>query len=894
MVSQLSLYIPESHCQRFRASPFLHNVQPSPWESLTYNLTLGLLSLGLDYPSLRESVYSSIKGYLDNCAEAINAVPTFKGYDHGADRYNAVNESASVLSLTVSLVGFLEASTLLTSFWSASEKLQIVECMRSMLSDHFMIAIETASSTIRNTGMADPSLGEWRRYNRFYATRGRPLGAMLLQEAFMRFIKSCATSLIGAENMSDDELLDDYMNGVGIARSHDHAEISLINRITEIVADQIQLLEDGSDYLQLGSPWQQRLTFSVKALALTGFLHCVILSEDASNRDHFLSWLEDTLVDPGQMSCNELATATLKSVAIIAKMSLNSASSGSRSLLRFIVDGGVSTRSTSLVAAKCLAQVLGILSEDAIVTTLYSLGNVLSPGFGTENSRQSYVVGDTAGHGNPLAPLAQGRNGSVGNLSIHGERDNTTYKNVVHAIVTIASGCNDEKISALAQSMLLQKIGKIDITVDSYIVRETAGLCSSTGPSEFQLLLKFYDRIYRDSSAKGHSSIVSAVQDAMAYLSVTLPRESPLHKIYLVHLLGGIVNKGDATDFEGEKHKDIILTPDDISPLLKPLALLVSPRMGSQEQHETNPEYDQDVSTLFRDAWFNIAVHGIFLSSNVARRHVKELRLLAKYSPPLVAEDRMEMLESDVELNTILRRGMGPQHLQEQRRNLATEIPTRESEIKRLSYPRAVFLNAALLVEVFRASSGNCTKILKYFRDPALSTVEMASCMNAIAEKVVGRYISLTLTGKREDFSVPYLSKELAGFFMACCHRIERVQIAATLCANMIIKECPSSLCEKHSLFALLELLTVMWFSCVEEELDEFEWKPTFTSRLGLVKVDLSDNFQFRKKTLHTFLEQARVWVTTIMDVAPLDVKGLLQVPGLSRHLHCCAYLTEN
>ncbi|GKZ28006.1 phosphatidylinositol-4-kinase, partial [Aspergillus brasiliensis] len=295
-----------------------------------------------------------------------------------------------------------------------------------------------------------------------------------------------------------------------------------------------------------------------------------------------------------------------------------------------------------------------------------------------------------------------------------------------------------------------------------------------TGQAEFQLLLKFYDRAYRDGISKGYNSVTDAVKSALAYLSITLKRESPLYGVYLVHLLENVVNKGDATDLENERQKDLALAADEISPLLRPLALLVSSGRGQQENADTITSYDQDVSALFRDAWFNIAVHGISMHSPVGQDHFEELRLLAKHSPPLVSEDRMEATESDVELNTILRRGMGSQRFQEQKRNLLAELPGHEAEIKRLSYSQVVFLNATILVEKLRALSGKCTGFLDYFRDPAIATTEMASCMSAIAEKVVASYLSLTMSGKSEDFSVAYLSRELAAFFIACSHRVER------------------------------------------------------------------------------------------------------------------------
>ncbi|KAL2834517.1 hypothetical protein BDW59DRAFT_138003 [Aspergillus cavernicola] len=874
LISQLSQYLPESHGQLFRPSPFLHDIKPSPWEALSYNLTLALLELGSEYLALRDVVLNAVNEYLYNCAEAINVLVSSQRSNSGESELG--HESDNILAICVSIIGFLEAAAKFSSFWSATEKLRMVDHMRSMFSDDFMVAIETALSIVRSAGVSDSLLRDWRRYAHRYTTEGRPLGAMLLQEGYMRFIKSCVTSLIGAQNMSDDELLDDYVDGVGIARSHDAAEISLIDRLTGIIAEEIQLLEDGSDYLQVGSPWQQRLAFSVKALALVGYLNCIILSEDTTNSDDFLSWLEDTLLDPNQMSCLELATTTLKCITIISRMSINSASSGSRSLLRFIVENGIPAGDISSVAARCLSQVLGVLSQDSVITTLYSLGNVLSPGSGTEKPYPGQPIGEPARL--TLGPFQPAKTASVASLAVSETEDNTPYRSVVHAIVTIATSCHDEQISALAQSVLLQKIGKLNTTVDACIIKETAALSLTTGQAEFQLLLKFYDRVFRDGIAKGYMNVANAVLSAMAYLSVSLETDTPLYRLYLVHLLERIVNKGDATDVEHERRKDITLAPEDIRPLLKPLALLVSSVKGSGQHSETAPfHYDQDVSTLFRDAWFNIAIHGISLSSAVGRNCLDELRLLAKHSPTLVPEDRMDMIESDVELNTVLRRGMGPQRHIEQKKVLISEIPQREPEVKRLSYPKVVFLNAALLVENLRAFSGNCTKPLSYFRDPALATTEMAGCMTAIADKVVGCYLALTLSGRHEKFSVPYLSKELAGFFVACCHRIERIQKVAILCANIIIRECPSALCEKDSLFALLELLTVVWRSCLEEELDEFEWKPSFTSPIGLVKVDLPDSYGFRRKTLDVLLEQARAWVTAVMDIAPLDIKGLLQ-----------------
>jgi phosphatidylinositol 4-kinase len=875
LASRLSQYLPESHSQLFRSSPFLHSVKPSPWETLTYNLAQALLSLGAKYPNLRNTTLQAVDGYLNNCAEAISAVTPFQYSKSESGRQGVVHESVVVLSITVSLVGFLEASAQYTSIWYANEKLQIVDKLRTMLSENFIIAVETASSTLRNANGAEYVLKDWKKYTRRYAAHGRPLGAMLVQEGFMRFVKSCAASLMGSQHMTDEQLLDDYMTGVGIAKSYDEDDVSLVERVTDIISEEIHLLEEGSDYLQVGSPWQQRLAFSVKGHALVGFLNCVILGEDATNNEVLLSWLEDTLIDPQQMANVELAITALKCTAILARMSPNGASIGRRCLLRFLSQGGVSARPIVAVASRCLGQILTILSEDAIITTLYSLGNALSPSTNVDQSSPDQLTGDHIGPGMNLD--AYPKNASQTSLSADYEDESMTHRNVIHAIVTIATNCNDGKISALAQSMLLQKIGKINVAVDAFIIQETAVLALSSGNAEFQLLLKFYTRIYLDGINKGLDTISDAVQCAMAYLSITLDQESPLHRVYLVHLLESIINKGDVPDLANEHNREVVFASEDITPLLKPLALLVSSKGNTKGTSWSALDYDESIVTLFRDAWFNIAVHGIYLNSSVAQKHHKELRLLAHHSPPLIAGTRMESLESDVELNTVLRRGMRPQRMAEHKRALISELPGRESDIKKLNHSKAAFLNAVVLIETLRASTGDSTKVLDYFLDPALATPEMVACLNAVADKAVTCYLSLTLSGENDDFSAPYLSKQLAEFLVSCCHRIERVQSIAAQCASKIIRECPSALCEKHSLFALLEILTVMWSSCLQGELDEFEWKPSLVSPMGIVKVELPDNYALRKATLSRFHERARTWVTAVLNLAPLDIKGLLQ-----------------
>jgi phosphatidylinositol 4-kinase len=343
--------------------------------------------------------------------------------------------------------------------------------------------------------------------------------------------------------------------------------------------------------------------------------------------------------------------------------------------------------------------------------------------------------------------------------------------------------------------------------------------------------------------------------------------------VYLTHLLDTIVSKGDALDSHHRQHRDTELAAQEIAQLLGPLALLLSQNAEFTDLAKMNDA----IVSLHRDAWFNIVVHGFDLTSSLTKDHIDELKTLARHSQPLITEDRASLPESDIELNTVLRRGKSSEHVVEQKRRLAKLLPTCEGDVRSLSYSEAVFLNTAYLVEDLRARAGDCTKALAYFLDPKLRTGAVGNCMFAIATAITRTYVTKTLSGKLLSFSTPYLAQQLATIFAGCCHRIVRVQQAANACADIIIRDVPATLCHKDALFALLELLSIMWSACLEGETDEYTWTSTYTSSRSNIVVELSDDYTLRRATLNSFYKRATAWVTGVLDIAPLDIKGLLQ-----------------
>jgi len=169
---------------------------------------------------------------------------------------------------------------------------------------------------------------------------------------------------------------------------------------------------------------------------------------------------------------------------------------------------------TILIASTCLAYVLRVLSQDAVITTLYTLGNVLSSGSNTEKALSGGANGEMNLDGSVNSTFYGGKQstGSSISLAISGEEETSiVYGNVVQAICGIAASCNDPKITALAQSMLLQKIDKVSRSVDSRIITEAASLALSGGPLEFRSLLKLYARLSHDGVVQNNEALLSAV-----------------------------------------------------------------------------------------------------------------------------------------------------------------------------------------------------------------------------------------------------------------------------------------------------------------------------------------------------------------------------------------------
>ncbi|KAI2629573.1 hypothetical protein GGR54DRAFT_628129 [Hypoxylon sp. NC1633] len=871
LVNQLIPYVLEAHAQTFLPSPAFSKIEPSPIEALTSNVTAALLSLGNNYDDLHETVSDKIWAFLAALRKAVeDVVPPKLDQD--------LEEAIRVASIAISLIGFLNAASAQANFWRIGGRLALIQRIRNLLSESFLTAVDGAFSTIRNAHTSDRNAKDWKRCLRYYSHQGRPLGPMLLQRSFVWLLVS-ATSLLIADvkALRTSHILDLLMSRDNLLepespRSPD-VDYNSIELYAGIAQDELERIEAGADFIQLGSSSQQRLACAVKAAAIVSYMNCSVLNEDAADPDLLMTWLQESLDNPMQMADETLASTVFRSMAILSKISPSFAPTVIRLLPRFIVQ---TTPSSQIVAtaSRCLAYALHLLSQDAVITTLYTLGNVLSPD--AEQNVPSGSSSEMGAENGGLSNIYQGRQstGSDISLQIQGEEDTTVvYANIVQAICSIADMCNDEKITALAQAMLLQKLTKVNQSVDCHIVTGASLLSLNGGQLEFRSLLRLFSRLCHHASADENTMILDAVRKARNHISANVKRDSPLFDIYWDHMLDELISKGDVHQSQHMKESDVEFAALEIAQLLQPLSILMSTHEFAAEL----PGQDDDRHSLIRDAWFNIVVHGFTPLSERGQKYIDELRIMAIHSPPLVAEQRGEQVESDIELNTVLRRANTSDRESKQKKQLIELIPSKASDIRGLSYRKVIFLQAAYLVESLRADAGDCTKTLPYYLEPSMRREDVRGVMEGITTAVMEKYLSKTLEAKLPTFSAQYAASQLATIFCGCCHRIQRFQQAAFYCADKFVREIPSSLCQKSSLFALLELLSLMWTSCLEAETEMYDPRSVFTSRLGNVTVELSDDYAFRKTTLNNIYTRAKAWVSLAINLAPSDVKGLLQ-----------------
>jgi phosphatidylinositol 4-kinase len=513
LLERLSAYLPAAYAQALSPSPSLRTVGPSPYEVLTYSLTSAILALGTRH-GLQLEATATITSYVRGWTAATHDLAADQFDEEDREDYATDGALAHIMTQSLSLLGFLSAAAEHTSFWSAYDRLQFVEHVRAALSEKFLVAFETALSIVRNARSHQHGLQEWKRYARHYAANGRPLGAMILHDSFLKVVVASASLLVESPDRKFGDAILDHLRSANLdaQRVQNAAEDALAEGLTRIAIEEMGRLDNDLDYLQrVGSAWQQRQASSVKAKVLTTYLCCAVYDDDIADADLLTTWLDTVLNDPVQSADHDLASTVLKSMAVLAKVSPPLASSLGRSLPRIIVQGNFDHRTTP-VAADALAAVLSLLPQDAIITTLYSLGNIISTGSANDRTISASPTFNSTSKSTRTAGVYHHDQGSTISLTPSDvEEPHHVHTTVVETIVSVARNCKDAKITALAMSMLVQKVGRSSKIVDAKIVTDAAILGVHSPPGELKTLLKLYSKLAHDALVADDAMLLEAV-----------------------------------------------------------------------------------------------------------------------------------------------------------------------------------------------------------------------------------------------------------------------------------------------------------------------------------------------------------------------------------------------
>lgn len=493
----------------------LRFIVPSPWEVLTSALTNALLQLGFRHPRLRERALAAIFSYITNSTDlARHYAASRAGSEEMGNEDSGLLDPHGIVRLSTSILGFLKAASQNARFWTSLGRYDVIVAFQAMLSEDFLLASESAFSVIRNAHHSN-HMADWKQYLKQYAAMGQPLNALLLRQGFMNFVMACAVLLVLPQSHKY-EPGQDVLQSIMLLDVHDRDDLrdgdtEMAERIADIAAQELTNLEENSDYLQLGSAWQQKLANSLKASSLASFLLCTIVNDKAAEPEVMMQWLEESLLDPSQIVDETLACTVLRCMAIMAKYSPAIASNLSRTLPRFLTRGPL-IQPIALVAAECLLFVMKLLPQETVITTLYSLGNSLSVDKESDASEFYPPLNETGADTDQAFDSNLSRAGSAVYLgSEYAEGASSIYGTVILTIVTIVKGFNDEKITALALSMLVQKVGKISMSVDSRIIMQAAIIAANGGAADFRALLRLYARLSHENSIQNNDVLPAAV-----------------------------------------------------------------------------------------------------------------------------------------------------------------------------------------------------------------------------------------------------------------------------------------------------------------------------------------------------------------------------------------------
>ncbi|EGW33972.1 uncharacterized protein SPAPADRAFT_133766 [Spathaspora passalidarum NRRL Y-27907] len=872
LIDKFKAYLLELPDQQFAYNILSQAVTISPWALLGEKLTMALINLGFMYGEL----------YMED------VIDIFHEFIEGFF-YTAEPQLSNFLSLSGVLQGLATNARFLTVSPRAFKVFTMLDS--AIDSEEFLTDVESYCEELAE----EPPQEYDTVLNRDYFVNFSPimyleLLAKIMCQIINAIIENKNNSLLHcilSKVASKYDDVDESSNGTLFTPNLNFSryQMNIIKTLSDLALQKLEFLDRGEPYIVYSSFKRLKLGYLAKSHNLQ-VLSC------------------GTFTDNWDLKTSKRLFRTcisIKEVMLDSDLGLTVFEFGSLLVFKDATVGPLLTRAFSSVmanprldpsyclqASKSVGLCSKVLSQDAVVTTIYSLTNLLFVGYDgfdakrkTRASHNSTIYSGTPNGYIDDLQLPSPAHSEISSFSLNRsvEFDEHDYRkvceNAITAIIEVCQECNDETIPSLACTILSQKISKIESPIGTLILRGLTS-CAPFSQREFINTVRLLNRLSLDALEHRKTTLLSNLQEAQISLARKLKvqylnHQSDLYMTYLDEMLTAIINKGDVQQLEHHRpHTEIREIGDQIAIYLKPLAEMLPDVTKSEEPLKITSTHTID---LFRNIWFNMVVHGYNITSKNCQDNIKELERIAYNTPPLASELSWDKTETSLDLNTVLRRGSSNHNVKDHRQILGKIF-----EIHRtMSYPKLMFLAATVFVESLRVRSGDCSTILLYFSDPSVKTSGADKYISQIAFQIVKDYIQLINTGANKQFSSDYIAEQLTNMLVLCSHPIEDLQDCAVQCCDLLINKVSSALCHKRSLFSLFDLLTLLFDSLMDADTHQYEPTTTFIAKCTGIKLLLSDDYQWRSATFKRFHDKSKYWMKLLLYKCNIDVKSLIQ-----------------
>lgn len=455
------------------------------------------------------------------------------------------------------------------------------------------------------------------------------------------------------------------------------------------------------------------------------------------------------------------------------------------------------------------------------------------------------------------------------------KKDRLILENIVSAIAYIGKFSDDQEVADLAVTMLCRQFAKRDHIDRSYILEKMAHIVLSVPKASYDEILGVFSATSQAETNADSKTLMSTILKCYYSISYQIGSTEGHCDSFFKYMLILANEKGVHIQRSlKEKRKGVQITAiaGELGILLPVLGQILRVK-------DFNPHIDPDEELRgeCRNLWFHCVLYDFVSESTWVKEWRSSMRDIASKTPLLVPNSSGNYLDTDLEYNSVLRRGFSEQELLKVRNLLTDVLPSRSAEIKYLSFAQIIFLLSLYHIETMRASTGNFSFILNYFSNESVTSSRIAGLVEAIADQVFTNHINTSLV-RRTSFALDdTTTQQIIQVLVNCCHRDEKMHSISLSCANKFFDAFPQLIFNRKILYTALELLQLLWLGCEGEFQDEYCPVFDFSSKLINVSIQFPDSYDHRKLLLKNLSDSVSKWLYLGKSAAASELDNHLQ-----------------